>query len=76
VGVMDKVVQGLGQVTKIVFAVVKVLIAFSILLFLADKIFGLKLNIIKLDFVNNISNKEVTIIIVLLLMWLGFKDVK
>lgn len=73
---MDKVVQGLAQVTKIVFAIIKVLIAFSILLFLADKIFGLKLNIIKLDFLNNISNKEVTVIVILLLMWLGFKDVK
>lgn len=73
---MDKIVQGLHQVTKIVFALVKVIIAFSVLLWLADKIFGLKLNIIKLDFINNISNREVTIIVVLLLLWLGFKDIK
>ena len=73
---MDKVVQGLSAVARIVFAVVKVLIAFAVLLWLADKIFGLKLNIIQLDFINQISSKEITVVVVLLLLWLGFKDVK
>ena len=73
---MDKVVQGLATVARIVFALVKVIIAFAVLLWLADKLFGLKLNIIRLDFVNQISSKEITVVVVLLLLWLGFKDVK
>lgn len=73
---MDKVIAGLANVTKIVFAVVKTIIAFAILLWLVDKIFGLKLNVVKLYFINHVSNKELTVVVVLALLWLGFKDVK
>jgi len=73
---MNRFIEGLENVIEIVFAVVKVIIAFAILLWLADKIFELKLNIIKLNFINNISSKELTALVVLLLVWLGFKDTK
>jgi len=73
---MDKIILGLNNVVKIVYSVIKTVIAFAVLLWLADKVFGLKLNIIKLDFIDQITVKELTTIVVLLLIWLGFKDVK
>lgn len=73
---MDKVINGLSNVVRIVFSVIKTIIAFAILLWLIDKLFNLKLNIVQLQFINKISSKELTTIVVLLLIWLGFKDVK
>ncbi len=71
---MDKFVQGLANVTKIVFAVIKVIIAFAILLWLLDKIFGMNLDIVKLNFINKVSSKELTIILVLVLIYFGFRE--
>ncbi len=73
---MEKFITGLSNVVRIVFAVVKTIIAFAVLLWLIDKLFGLKLNIVKLQFISKISSKELTTIVVLLLIWLGFKDAK
>ncbi len=71
---MDKFLDGLSNVIKIVFAVIKTIVAFAILIWLVDKIFGLKLNLIKIDFINKISAKELTTVVVLLLIWMGFKN--
>ncbi len=73
---MEKFLQGLSNVTKIVFSVVKAIIAFAILIWLMDKIFGMKLNVVQLDFINKVSSKELTIIVVLALIYLGFREVK
>lgn len=73
---MDKFLKGLSNVTRIVFAVVKAVIAFAILIWLIDKIFGMKLNVVQLNFINKVSSKELTIIVVLVLIYFGFKEAK
>ena len=72
---MDKLLAGLNNITKLVGAIIKVVVIIAIGLFLVDGLFKpLQLNMIDLTFFRALPPKTLTTIILLLLIWIGFKE--